>query len=111
MMSAAAIRLLRRSLASASPPETMGPASADDLGSLHRVVLARLRAAYREESMEVPRDLAKIDYELPASGITSHMEKLKKSWDYRTFPAWRTEWEATAAAANSIEPSRKKSKK
>ena len=57
------------------------------------MVMARLRAAYREKQMDVPRDLAKADHVLPASGIASHMEKLNMQMDLSAFPAWRTRWE------------------
>ena len=44
---------------------------------LHGLIVARLTAAYKAAGIAVPRDMQKDDYELPVSGIASHLEKLK----------------------------------
>ena len=80
---------------------------------LHQMVVARLRAAYRDKSMEVPRDLAKADHVLPASGIASHVEKLKQAIDISTFLEWRKLWEQVdsseaAAGAAAAKPKKRK---
>lgn len=76
------------------------------------MVMARLRAAYRDQGVEVARDLAKADHVLPASGIASHTEKLKLRMDFSTFPAWRKQFEeAGSSEAAAGAPARKKQKK
>ena len=63
---------------------------------LHEAIIARLSAAYEEAGLAVPRDYAKPDYYLPATGPASAVEALKGKviLDPSTFETWRREWEA-----------------
>ena len=61
---------------------------------LHGLIVARLTAAFdATANIEVPRDLQKDNYELPAAGIVTHLDKLKsaraESIDTTTLAAWR----------------------
>ena len=96
------------------PPKP--PAVAAESGERKRVVdrihgaaLARLREAYGDAA---PRELSKRDHQLPASGIATHLAKLKAGGiilDTSEVGAWRVAWEAKQKESPS--PPSKKSKK
>ena len=83
-----------------TPPVATAPALEDGerrrlVARLHQAVIARLTAGYEAARVTVPRDYAKGDYNLPATGIASAVEALKGKviFDPSTFEAWREVWE------------------
>ena len=115
--------------ASLKPPPTQGdgqsPPPKPDEGArrrlvdkLHGLIVSRLTAAFEEAAgIGVPRDMQKDDYELPVSGIASHLEKLRvaktPSIDPSTFAVWRAEHEqqereaAETGGGGSAQPRKK----
>ena len=62
---------------------------------LHDLIVERLRAAYAEGSIHVPRDMQKVGYQLPCTGLASHLERLKSEKhavvpEASSLAAWRT---------------------
>ena len=85
---------------------------------VHDALVARLQEFYPKAGLPVPRDLGKEDHQLPASGIASHVEKLKPklssaAMDVSAFAEWRVAWEARVQedAASGDAPPKKKPKK
>ena len=85
---------------------------------LHEAMCARLTAGYEAAHATVPRDYAKSDYYLPATGIASAVEALKGKviFDPSTFKAWREVWEKEResrreSGEGEAAPAKKKPKK
>ena len=109
-----------------SPPTTApgepAPSKAEVDGERRRILkylnglmVARLVAGFEQAKIAVPRDYAKLDYLIPASGVATALEALKGKViiDRSGLSSWRTEYEKELAEnpRGSAPPPKKKAKR